>query len=854
MAAAKDRSAKSLPILQESVLGHSSAEKSQGEMTPPTRQKALGPVATDTEVEAYAFILEQLREVGWRVKNPSRHAEGQVWTQNQCFAEPALKAAFGLLRPENLVKLSENQVWVIEAKRTHAQLDQAIGEAEEDYAELINAGGVFTAPLITGVAGNAEAGYEVRTKLLVGDAYETVTINGRAATGLLSPDVVAQLLAAGDPEIADVPIDETLFLKSAERINRTLHMGGINKNDRAKVMAALLLALLEDRIPKVLIADINSRALAVLKQHEKSEFYPFVQITPPTNTDNHFKFRRAIIQTIQELNNLSIKSAMNSGADVLGKFYEVFLKYGNGAKEIGIVLTPRHVTRFAVDAVGVSANDLVFDPACGTGGFLVAALDHVRQKASGTPLDRFKKHNLFGIEQESYVAALAIVNMIFRGDGKNNIVEANSLSKFLTRATVDGAASAKFIANPPNAGDQPITRVLMNPPFALKASDEQEFRFIDAALESTADGGLLFAIVPMSVMVEEGEGAVWRRERLLAHHTLLSVISFPEELFYPVAIQTVGVIVKRGTPHDPDQSVFWARIEDDGFRKSKGKRLPTRSESTDLTKTLPALQRFLIDPTSPVTAIPRFIKARPIDYGDPILELVPEAYVDSLVPDTDGLMARLDNQVREDVSALVEVDLRRAPGGGRSIIDAARATDGLRQGRVPKPHPNFANFRLGSLFDLKAGDYHSMGQVPIGKTPIATCADNGNGIMGVYDISKDHVYRDGLTIAFNGRPLTTKIHPYPFAAKDDVAVAIPNRELSPETLLFIQAALNAERWRFSYYRKCFYRKLGRLSVALPVLADGELHIEYMERAIRAQPYWWFLAPRFAEWSPTGPSA
>ena len=66
-------------------------------------------------------------------------------------------------------------------------------------------------------------------------------------------------------------------------------------------------------------------------------------------------------------------------------------------------LTPRHVTRFAVEAVGVAPNDLVLDPACGTGGFLVAAFDHVRRTATSAQLDHFKNHNLFGMEHESYV-------------------------------------------------------------------------------------------------------------------------------------------------------------------------------------------------------------------------------------------------------------------------------------------------------------------------------------------------------------------------------------------------------------------------------------------------------------------
>ena len=54
----------------------------------------------------------------------------------------------------------------------------------------------------------------------------------------------------------------------------------------------------------------------------------------PATSDNHLKYKVALVKTIQELNNLNIRSAMNSGADVLGEFYEVFLKYGNELKKL----------------------------------------------------------------------------------------------------------------------------------------------------------------------------------------------------------------------------------------------------------------------------------------------------------------------------------------------------------------------------------------------------------------------------------------------------------------------------------------------------------------------------------------
>jgi type I restriction enzyme M protein len=515
----------------------------------PNHQRLLS--IPDTEVEAYGFIRDNLAALGWIVKNPSTRTGGQVWTQNQCLSHPHMKQAFGLKRPENVVKISESLVWVIEAKAARRDLGTAIREATTYYAKTLNDLPVCPtrALLASGVAGNEEHGYLIRTRIWINGSWEPVTINGQEATGLLSPADVAALLASGTTDIHEFAPPQRLFLQAAERINEILHEGGINKNDRAKTIAALLLSVvdqppnLDTKLP-VLIAEVNGRSEAVLRTNGKPDFAPFVKILPPTNTTNHVKFRTALVKTIQELQNLNIRSAMNSSTDVLGQFYEVFLKYGNGAKEIGIVLTPRHITRFAVEAVGVSHSDIVCDLACGTGGFLVAAFDHVRRTCTMSQLDKFKQYNLFGIEQESYVAVLAIVNMIFRGDGKHNITEGNSFTTNIVRG--DGNQPA-FSEKPAEEGTEPVTRVLMNPPFALKASLDKEYRFVSRGLSLMADGGLLFSLLPMDAMFGAHQQKVWRRDELLAKHTLLAVVSLPCDLFVPAALkQVVGIIVKEG--------------------------------------------------------------------------------------------------------------------------------------------------------------------------------------------------------------------------------------------------------------------------------------------------------------------
>jgi len=616
----------------------------------------------NTEVDAYLFIRDNLKTLGWDVRNPDRNSTGQVYTQNECLSHPEIQKYLVQEKPENIVKISEKNFWIIEAKRDHRQLEQALEEAEY-YAKKINQSSNIQIKIISGIAGNNNDGYFVKSRFFDGNRFLPVVINSKEISSLVSPEIARTLIETNNAEIADIPIDEKLFLRKAEKINEILHFGAINKNYRARVMAALLLALIDDTppnvdaSPSVLIRDINGRAEAVLEQHEKPEFYEYIKISLPPTEDNHIKFKKAIVQTIQELNNLNIRSAMNSGADVLGKFYEVFLKYGNGAKEIGIVLTPRHITKFAADVLNISLNDILLDPTCGTGGFLVAAFDYIKNGSTKKQIERFKQNNLFGVEQETEVVALAIVNMIFRGDGKNNIVDGNCFQKYLTATTKNGVTTAKYITHPPEEGSEVITKVLMNPPFALKSSDDKEHRFVDHALLQMVDGGILFSILPYSSMVKGGGYFDWRK-KLLENNTLLSVITFPNDLFYPVGINTIGVFVKKGVPHPSHQKVLWLRAINDGFAKKKGRRLPNERISNDLEKIKDILKSFLINPSFRVDSIPAFHKTVEIDFANEDLELIPEAYLDEQPISITELNKEIEKLMRENIAFQIKFEDR----------------------------------------------------------------------------------------------------------------------------------------------------------------------------------------------------
>ena len=605
--------------------------------------------ASRSEVHAYRFIYDELIKKGWNKE--------QIFTQQECQKIDDIKVALGLKTPENVVIVKNGIYYIIESKNERKKLNLAITEARE-YADLVNdkkAKGLF----ITGVAGSDEEGFIAKSQFLVDGKWETITENEVEVTSLLSVLQVEDILKNSNSNIADVEISEEEFLAAAERINDILHENSIHKDYRARFISALLLALsdgsdlnLDETDVSVLISTINAKVDAILNRHRKREFSRFIKIDEPSSSDNHIKVKAAIIKTSQELLGLNIRSAMRSGKDILGQFYEVFLKYGNGAREIGIVLTPRHITRFAAEILDIKSNDLVYDPACGTGGFLVAAFDKIRREETNKNLfGNFKENGMYGVEEQDPVIALAIVNMIFRGDGKNNMIEGNCFNKWLTIDNSSGKVRAKY-QNSDNQGRiAPITKVLMNPPFSQKGSKAQEYEFIEQALKQMQDDGLLFAVLPMSVLIEKA-ARPWR-ETMLKQNSLLAVIKFPDDLFYPTGTVTIGIVIKKGIPQPKDQKVYWARIKHDGFIKKKGKRVRSTKTKDDLLSISESLKEFIADPSIKIKNVPEFQKASEVDFEDKQLELVPEAYLDEKTPSQEEIENNIDQLMRETASFLI---------------------------------------------------------------------------------------------------------------------------------------------------------------------------------------------------------
>lgn len=611
-----------------------------------------------SEFTSYIYIKNELLEIGWNTKNPSRNSDGQVYTQQECHDHDELKKHLNRKKPEYVIKVNEDSYYIIEAKGRIEEIDLAYQEAL-DYATMINNSKNIQAIIISGVAGNDEDGYLVQSAFLENGKFKTINYHKKEITSLISPKLANELLETGTASIKELEINEKQLLATAEEINEVLHLGSINKDERASVMATLLLSLIDDTKPNynasatVFVKDINNRAEEILIQHNKRDFFKHIEIKLPSKDEARNKYKKALVSTIFKLKKINIKAAMHSGTDVLGKFYEVFLKYGNGAKDIGIVLTPRHLTSFACNILNITHQDIVFDPTCGTGGFLVSAFDYVRTNSSDDQLAEFKKHRIFGIEQQPKVASLAIVNMIFRGDGSNNIIDDNCLFVGLKKLILNSSTTAEYVKSGENKKNEVVTKVLMNPPFALKDKDEKEYKFVQHAIDQMVDGGLLFAILPLSVLTKSGDSKKWRQNKLLSENTVISVLSLPDKLFYPVGVHTCALIIRKGIPHPKSQKVFWAKCREDGYLTKKGKRLKDLSIDNNLEAIEDKLKLFIISPNTKIESIPEFQKAEAIDFNDNLLELVPEAYLDQRIPSKEEIMDGIDELVREAAAFII---------------------------------------------------------------------------------------------------------------------------------------------------------------------------------------------------------
>ena len=248
---------------------------------------------------------------------------------------------------------------------------------------------------------------------------------------------------------------------------------------------------------------------------------------------------------------------IDSAEDYLGRFYGEFMSYSGGdGQSLGIVLTPKHITEIFCDLADLKPTDVVFDPCCGTAGFLIAAMHDMLQKTKKFNQQQdIRKNQLHGLELQPYMFTIATTNMILRGDGKSNLEQEDFLKQ-----------------NPSQLQLKGCTIGMMNPPYSMGSKSNPslyEINFTEHLLNSIVQGGKVLVIVPQSSMTGKTREEQIIKENILKHHTLEGVITLNKTTFYGVGTNPCIAIFKAGEPHNKDKEVKFINFENDGFEVQK---------------------------------------------------------------------------------------------------------------------------------------------------------------------------------------------------------------------------------------------------------------------------------------------
>ena len=247
----------------------------------------------------------------------------------------------------------------------------------------------------------------------------------------------------------------------------------------------------------------------------------------------------------------------DSAEDYLGRFYGEFMSYSGGdGQNLGIVLTPKHITELFCDLLELEPTDKVLDPCTGTAGFLIASMhDMVKKAEDETEIRNIKKNQLFGIEEQAYMFTIATTNMILRGDGKSNLENKDFLKEKPSKLQLKGC----------NVG-------MMNPPYSMGSKNSvhlYEINFTKHLLESITPDGKVAVIVPQSTFTGKTKDEQSLKEAILDKHTLEGVITLNKNTFYGVGVNPCIAIFTAGVKHPKNKLCKFINFENDGYKVAK---------------------------------------------------------------------------------------------------------------------------------------------------------------------------------------------------------------------------------------------------------------------------------------------
>lgn len=289
---------------------------------------------------------------------------------------------------------------------------------------------------------------------------------------------------------------------------------------------------------------------------------------------------KSIAYVASQLQNYSL---LKTDKDAVGDAFEVFI--GPALRgEKGQFFTPRNVVRLCVEILDPKPDEKVIDPACGSGGFLIVALEHIWKKIEenykhlpegkvGSIKTEIASKNFYGIDKEFDLAKVSKAYMAIVGDGRSGIFCADSLVSLeewtpLQREKIKLGSFNILLTNPPFGSKIPITSKSLLEQYELgfkwkvdkktgkwertdKVLDKQvpQILFIERCLQLLKPGGRMAIVLPEGILGNIEDGYI--REFILNKADILGIVDLPSETFQPsTATKTCILFLKKKNKKD----------------------------------------------------------------------------------------------------------------------------------------------------------------------------------------------------------------------------------------------------------------------------------------------------------------
>ena len=614
--------------------------------------------------------------------------------------------------------------------------------------------------------------------------------------------------------------DLSNLLDYSRVLNEHLHTLKIPEDKRSLLISGCLIALQDKAFcvsyklqdSKSLITNLLSTIEHQLQNITNDDLkniilnYSFIKTSTNLSADNNLLSE--IITGIKDNIDSFIKT--HKYYDTLGQFYIEFLKYANNDKGLGIVLTPPHITELFCELANINKDSILYDNCCGTGGFLISALDKMIKDTIGDSEKEahIKSQQLIGTEFQDHIFTLACSNMYIHGDGRSHLFKASCF---------DSNVINKVKKLKPNVG-------FLNPPYKASTNDIEELKFVLNNLECLEKGSLCIAIVPMSCAIADNKNkTVYNlKKELLEYHTLDAVFSMPDELFVnsDVNTRTCVMVFKAKEPHPPEYKTYFGYWKNDGFIKKRNGRADYNNQWENIKK------HWVTSYKNRDEIINQSVKV----YVTANDEWCAEAYLKTdftHIPEN-NFITKLKNYCLYLFSNNLVNSISKEPLDNSFIVDKNKKYD---------------YFKISDYFNVMSGG---------DKPKDCYLEDDGyyrvnsvenqvmnNGIKEkIYFSKKDKIYKDFISVVSIGDGGTSYYQPEECACFTRVKALLPKSDfyLTPYIAIYICVLIEMERYKYGYGRVVSKDRLRETPLYLPITNDGSPDWDYIEKFIKSLPY------------------